>query len=47
MSSMSFPRIKNTEVDDLGPNYHYEHIVLTTKYRNQVFNDAETIKVAK
>ena len=47
MTSMSFPRIKNTEDDVLGPNYNYQHLVFVTKYRNAVFNDAETIKVAR
>ena len=47
MSSMSFPRIKNTGADALGPNYNFQHFIFVTKYRNKVFNDAETIKVAR
>jgi len=47
MNSISFPRNKNTTDDVRGPNYNYQHIILTTKYRNKVFNDAETIKVAR
>ena len=47
MNSMSFPRIKNTGAVALGPNYNFQHFVFVTKYRNKVFNDAETIKVAR
>lgn len=47
MTSMSFPRIKNPKDDVRGPNYNYQHLVFVTKYRNAVFNDAETIKVCK
>jgi putative transposase len=47
MNSHSYPRIKNTTVDDLGLNYNHQHLVFTTKYRHKVFNDAETIRVAR
>src|SRR5208283_3073731 len=47
MNSMSFPRIKNTRADALGPNYNYQHLVFVTKYRKAVFNDAETIKITR
>ena len=47
MSSMSFPRIKKPTDEVRETNYNYQHFVFTTKYRNKVFNDAETIKVAR
>ena len=45
--SISFPKIKKTEAEYRGPNYNYQHFVLTTKYRNKVFNNANVIAVAK
>ena len=45
--SISYPKIKETEEDYRGPNYNYEHFVFTTKYRNQVFKNANVIAVAK
>ena len=47
MNSMGFPRIKNTGAVALGANYNYQHLVFVTKYRNAVFNDAETIRTCK
>ena len=44
---MSFPRIKNTKVDDLGPNYNFHHLVFTTKYGNKVFNNKNIIEIAR
>lgn len=46
MTSMSFPKTKNTEAEGLGPNYNFQHLVFTTKYRNQVFDNGNIIEIA-
>jgi len=44
---MSFPRIKNTGADALGPNYNFQHFVFTTKYREKVFDNSHIIEIAR
>lgn len=47
MNSMSFPQIKNTGADALGPNYNFQHLVFTTKYGNPVFDNKNIIEIAR
>jgi REP element-mobilizing transposase RayT len=47
MNSENHARNKNTEDEELGANYNFQHLILTTKYRNPAFDDAKTIGVAR
>ena len=44
---MSYPRIKKLTDDVRGPNYNYEHLIFTTKYRNKVFDNSHIIEIAR
>ena len=47
MTSLNCATNKNKEDEELGANYNFQHIILTTKYRNPVFDDGKTIEVAR
>jgi putative transposase len=47
MNSVSTTRNKNTGADGLGPNYNFQHLVFTTKYRNPVFDNGKIIEIAR
>jgi REP element-mobilizing transposase RayT len=45
--SVNYLRNKNVSGHGLGPNYNFQHLVFTTKYRNPVFDDGNIIEVAR
>ena len=47
MTSIHYARNKNEAGEELGANYNFQHLILTTKYRNPAFDDAKTIEVAR
>ena len=47
MTSLNYAKNKNEEDEELGANYNFQHIILTTKYRNPAFDDGKTIEVAR
>ena len=47
MDRVIYAKNKNTGTNDLGPNYNFQHLVFTTKYRNPAFDNGKIIEVAR
>ena len=47
MNSVNQPQNINTRSDDLGHQYNFQHMVFVTKYRHKIFDNKNTIEIAR